>query len=629
MNRLEAWAPLGYSCSGKIIEVGSEVTEFSVGDEVSCGGGEAGHAEVVSVPVNLCAKIPEGGDIQHAAYTTLGAIALQGIRQADLRLGESCAVIGLGLLGQLTVQMLKAGGVSVFGIDVNPAMVEKAIQNGADFAFSRDDSALEQAIFSSTESQGVDAVIITAGTSSLDPVELAGRLARKKGKVVVVGAVPTGFSRENYYTKELELRMSCSYGPGRYDPVYEEKGIDYPYGYVRWTEKRNMESFLKFVANKQIKFDNLTSHIFDFDKAQDAYKIILEKSEPFLGILLKYHPERDIQKSITLNGQYEPSALQVGFIGAGSFAQNFLLPKIKEVEDVTLDTVVNSKGNTARTAAEKFGFQKASTDESDVYKNADISTVFIATRHNLHAHQVRESLQAGKHVFVEKPLATTLSELEEIKTVYQKITADSSAPPILMVGFNRRFAPLIQRLKTVIKSVPLALNYRINAGLIPASHWTQDVEVGGGRIIGEVCHFIDLSIFLADSLPALVSAEVMDDPQSLNDTLVINLKFKNGSIAAISYFANGNKNLDKEYLEVHGNGMAAILNDFRELTIYGKGKKKIKSSQDKGHREEVKRFLTAVKEGQPAPISFEEIYMSSLLPFKVIESIRTGNKIKI
>jgi len=627
-NALNAWSPLGYSCSGIIIEVGDEVSEFKVGDEVACGGGEAGHAEIVSVPVNLCAKLPTNCSLEHAAYTTLGAIAMQGIRQADLRLGESCAVIGLGLLGQLTIQMLKAAGVSVFGIDVNPDVVEKALQNGADYAFSREDDTLESAVLSATDSHGVDAVIITAGTSSNDPIELSGRLARQKGKVVVVGAVPTGFSREHYYNKELELRMSCSYGPGRYDPLYEEKGIDYPYGYVRWTEKRNMEAFLNLVATEKIRFENLTSHVFDIDEAQDAYELIMKKSEPFLGILLKYHPGKEIQKIVAVNGQYRPSELQIGFIGAGSFAQNFLLPNIKDVNGVSLDTVVTSRGNTSRTVAEKFGFQNASTNDGEVYQNRDISTVFIATRHNLHAREVEEALKAGKHVFVEKPLATTLKELETVKKAYHQSVKKKSSSPILMVGFNRRFAPLVQKIRPFFVTPPFALNYRINAGYIPASHWTQDVDVGGGRIIGEVCHFVDLAMYLCQSRPVTVSADATEDPQNLKDTLLINLKFENGSIAHISYLANGNKYLEKEYLEIHGNGVTAVLHDFKELRVFGKRKRKYKiASQDKGHKEEVRQFLEAVREGEASPIPFEEIYLSSLLPFKIIESIRTGHKL--
>jgi len=655
MNKLDAWAPLGYSCAGEVIEIGKEITEFKIGDFVACAGQDiANHAEVVSMPVNLCVPVPENVPLSAAAYTTLGAIALQGIRQADVRLGESCAVIGLGLLGQLTVQMLKASGVQVFGIDIDPWAVERARLSGADEAFQRSDAGLEYSIAEQTAGQGVDAVIITAGTNSLDPIELAGRLARKKGKVIIVGAVPTGFSRENYFKKELDLRMSCSYGPGRYDPEYEQKGRDYPYAYVRWTEKRNMAAFLQLLAQGKIKVDHLTTHEFDFDEAPRAYDLILKKSEPFLGIVLKYHPEREIQKRVVLSSNHRsPAEVKIGFIGAGSFAQTHLLPNVKNYDHAALIGVATAAGNESRTVADRYGFAFASGDAADIYQNDEINTVFIATRHDSHAEYVIRALEHGKHVFVEKPLALSEDQLKRVVEVYSQSTVNSdqwavnsdhspkdmnhpvsdaqlSKSTILMVGFNRRFAPLIQKLREHITTAPVAINYRINAGFIPRDHWTQDLEVGGGRIIGEVCHFLDLCQYLANSQPIMVSAYAMDSAQQTQDTLVINLKFQNGSIATVSYFANGSKELAKEYLEVYGSGVTAILNDFKELTIYGKKKKRYKlSNQDKGHRQEVKAFLDAVKHGSSAPIPFQEIYLSSLLPFKIIESIRRGKSIEM
>jgi polar amino acid transport system substrate-binding protein len=667
MNKLDAWAPLGYSCAGEVIEIGKEITEFKIGDLVACAGQDiANHAEVVSMPVNLCVPVPENVPLSAAAYTTLGAIALQGIRQADVRLGESCAVIGLGLLGQLTVQMLKASGVQVFGIDIDPWVVERAKLSGADLAFERSDGVLEQCIADKTAGQGVDAVIITAGTNSLDPIELAGRLARKKGKVIIVGAVPTGFSRENYFKKELDLRMSCSYGPGRYDPEYEQKGIDYPYAYVRWTEKRNMAAFLQLLAQGKIKVDHLTTHEFDFDEAPRAYDLILKKSEPFLGIVLKYHPERELQKQVVLSSNHRsPAEVKIGFIGAGSFAQTHLLPNVKNYDHAALIGVATAAGNESRTVADRYGFSFASGDAADIYQNNEINTVFIATRHDTHAEYVIRALEHGKHVFVEKPLALSEDQLKRVVEVYYQsavggqqspvfsqqsavfsqqsaVFSQQSAnsemhskivnpkPKILLVGFNRRFAPLIQKLREFITTAPVAINYRINAGFIPRDHWTQDLEVGGGRIIGEVCHFVDLCQYLATSQPIMVSAYAMDSAQQTQDTLVINLKFQNGSIATVSYFANGSKELAKEYLEVYGSGVTAILNDFKELTIYGKNKKRYKlSNQDKGHRQEVNAFLDAVKHGSAAPIPFQEIYWSSLLPFKIIESIRRGKSIEM
>jgi len=623
MNKLDAWSPLGYSCTGEIIEVGREVSKFKIGDSVACAGQDlANHAEIVSVPINLCAKLPQNVKYQDAAYTTVGSIALQGIRQADLKLGEFCVVIGLGLIGQLTVQMLKASGITVFGIDIDSYMVETSGKSGADFFYLRNNEVLEQSILSNTNGHGVDAVIITAGTNSLDPVELAGRLARKKGKVIIVGAVPTGFSRENYYKKELDLRMSSSYGPGRYDPDYEDKGVDYPYGYVRWTENRNMEAFLNLISQGKLNFTHLTTHTYDIDDAIKAFDLILNKPEPYLGIILKYHPDREIEEKIILNDNYKKSSINIGFIGAGSFAQSFLLPNVIAFKDVSMIGVATAFGHEARTVAERYNFSFTTGNYHEITENKDINVVFIATRHNLHAEQILSALKNGKHVFVEKPLALTLDELEKIKSSYFSLPASNR--PHLMLGFNRRFAPHIQKIKSFLKNPPYAINYRINAGYIPREHWTQDPEIGGGRIIGEVCHFVDLVMFLSSSLPSALQAFVIQDSLGLNDTLICNLQFKNGSIATISYFSNGSKSLQKEYLEVYNHGFTAILNDFKELMLFGKKKTKQKLlNQDKGQKNEVEYFLQAIKEGKSIPIPFEEIYMSSLMSFKILESINT------
>ncbi len=624
MNKLDFPAPLGYSCAGVVLEVGPDVNGFKVGDRVACGGTTALHGEVVRVPKNLCVAVPQGAAMEAAAFTTVGAIAMQGMRQADVRLGETVAVIGLGLIGQITVQLLNAAGIRVIGIDIDPVAVALAEKSGALFAIQRNDAGLEQRILRASNGYGVDAVIITAGTSSLDPVELAGSLCRKKGKVVVVGAVPTGFSRPNYYKKELELRMSSSYGPGRYDDNYEEKGLDYPIGYVRWTENRNMQAFVELAASGRLKLDILRTHTFKFENARDAYELIMNKSEPFLGILLAYDRDKKFEKSITF-ARHQPGkagAVKAGFVGAGSFAQKALLPNV--AGKAAMIAVATSTGNNASNIAKKYGFKEAHTDAGAVLTHSDINTVFIATRHNTHAEYVLQALQSAKNIFVEKPLSLQEEDLKKIKKVYDK------NPVHLMVGFNRRFAPLIQKLRSYFdKDTPKSVLYRVNVGHIPAGHWTQNPEVGGGRIIGEACHFVDLCMYLAGSRPVSVQAVALPATAPTVDTVSVNMAFKNGSVASLSYVATGNKGLEKEYLEVHGSGVSAVLHDFKQLDIFANGKKTFKSTQDKGHKQEVAAFLDAVEKGKHPPIAFDEIYFSSLIPFKILESINSGKVVRL
>lgn len=632
MKKLDSYSPIGYSCAGEVIEVAQNVKGFAVGDLVACGGvGFANHAEIVAVPQNLCVKLPSDANLKNAAYNALGAIALQGVRQADLRIGEVCAVIGLGLIGQLTCLILRAGGIKVIGLDINFEMVEIARRHCTDLAFITNEPGLEFKIKEFTDGIGVDAVIITAATNSLGPVNLAGEILRKKGRVVIVGNVPTGFDRENYYKKELELRMSCSYGPGRYDINYEEKGIDYPVGYVRWTEKRNMQAFQELIYTGKINIDYLTTHVFKLEQAPSAYNMIVERKEPFLGILIEYDKNTDIKnKKIILkntsHSSFKPSHVNIAFIGAGSYAISNLLPNILQEKGVSLKGVMTSSGTSSRTAAEKFGFEFCTSCESDIFENKEINTVFIATRHNTHAEYVIKSLKSGKHTFVEKPLCLTFEELEEIKSAYL-----SNPGKILMVGFNRRFSSLVSFLKEKIGKGPMAMIYRINAGYIPSDSWVQDSEIGGGRIIGEVCHFVDLLTFINDSLPVQVYASVLRASEELNDTINISLTFENGSIGTISYFSNGSKKLFKEYIEVYKSGMTGIIKDFKKLEIYGNGKnfKKKLLSQDKGQKIMVKKLLESIKKGEKSPIGFDEIYAVTLTTFKIIESIKSNKHIEI
>ncbi|OGW36774.1 MAG: oxidoreductase, partial [Nitrospirae bacterium RBG_13_39_12] len=648
------------------------------------GGGYANHAEIIAVPENLCVKIPINKNfkfrisnfefvqtyMRRAAYNTLGAIALQGVRQADLKIGETCAVIGLGLIGQLTSLILRSGGVKVVGIDIDSGMVDIAREHCADLAFNREESGLAEKIDEFTNEIGVDAVIISAATGSLDPVNFAGRIARKRGRVVIVGDVPTGFDREHYYRKELELRMSCSYGPGRYDINYEEKGIDYPVGYVRWTENRNMQAFQELVHSGKIDIDYLTTHVFKLDDASKAYDMIMERKEPFIGILIEYDIEKKIEsKKVLIRYQSSvirhPSSVSIAFIGAGSYAMSHLLPNIPRDKDVVLKGVMTSSGTSSRTVAEKYGFEFCTSDEKDIFDNKDINTVFIATRHNTHAEYVLKALKAGKNVYVEKPLCLKESELDHIVETYnaevrsknEEVIKDnaegrkqntevknkiegkkdsefiihSSDLPFLMLGYNRRFSPLTEILKEKIGEGPMSMVYRINAGHIPANSWIQDNEIGGGRIIGEVCHFVDYLTYMNGSLPESVYATALPDPEGKEDTVNVSLSFENGSIGTISYFSTGSKSIFKEYIEVYRAGLTGVLKDFKELEIYGSGKTFTKKlvSQDKGQKTMIKAYLDAIKQGKPSPISFEEIYSASLVTFKIKESIRTREGIKI
>jgi len=660
MKKLDSYSPLGYSCAGEVIAVASDIMDYNIGDRVACGGaGVASHAEVVSIPSNLCVKLEQNADLSLSAYNTLGAIALQGVRQADLRLGETCAVIGLGLLGQLTAILLRASGIRVTGIDIDMTMVDIGAQHCLDLALNRMDHGIEDRIFNFTGGIGCDAVIITAASESLDPINFAGTICRKKGTVVVVGAVPTGFDREpHFYRKELQIKMSCSYGPGRYDPGYEEKGHDYPVAYVRWTENRNMQAFQNLIQSDKIDIGYLTTHTFKLDDVPKAYDMILSRSQPFIGILIEYDVTKElVHEKVILKPptfSLQPSAVSIGFIGAGSYAQSHLLPNIPKSNDVALNGVMTTTGTSSRSVAERYGFDFCTTNEKDIIENNDINTVFITTRHDSHAYFVMKALKAGKHVFIEKPLCLNEQELSQIADLLNSMTTEdfasslqppisnqeastklpihqSTDPPILMVGYNRRFSPFIRQIKDEFGHGAVAMVYRINAGSIPKDSWIQDTEFGGGRIVGEVCHFVDTLSFLAGSLAVSVYAAAMKEHDNLNDTLNVTLTFQNGSIGTISYLANGDKSLAKERIEVFAHGATAIVDDFKELTVYSKGKKKKKKliSQDKGQKEEVKRFVEAILKGTGEPIPFKEIHNTSLMTFKIIESIRSGECIKI
>jgi len=613
MSRLETPATLGYSCAGEVIAVGDRVSAFRAGDRVACGGNQANHAEVVAVPVNLCVPVPADVTLRDAAFATLGSVALQGIRQADVRLGETVAVIGLGLIGQLSVQLLRAGGIRTVGIDIDEAMVALARTSGCDIALSRSHDGLEAAVREATDGLGADAVIIAAGTDSTDPVDLAGILCRKKGKVVIVGSVPTGFRRQPYYRKELDLRMSCSYGPGRYDTAYEEQGVDYPAAYVRWTENRNMRAFIDLLARRALTLDHLVTREFGFRDALAAYRLLTEKSEPLAALVLKYDTATTPAPSVKgtpPSRRPSPGPAGVALIGAGSFGRNFLLPALQG--KVRFTGIATARPNNSRYLADKYGFTLCTGDPDDIFSDDGTQAVVIATRHDSHAGYVQKALAAGKHVFVEKPLCLALDELLAIRTAWQQ------AGVTLAVGYNRRFAPLAIRLRNAFPpGVPKAMVYRINAGMLPEGHWMND-PAQGGRIVGEACHFIDLCTWLAGAPVATVSAGALP---GTSDTMVLSLTFEDGSVASVVYCTNGNRRMEKERLEVSGGGISAVLEDFRKLTVYGSKVVKYSGMQDKGHADELTAFAGHLNDGKPALVPFDDLFRTSLATFAALESV--------
>jgi len=647
LSRLESYASLGYSAAGEVVAVGSGIDDIAVGTAVACaGGGYASHAEYLLLPRNLCAKVPRGVGFEDAAYTTIGAIALQGVRQAALTLGETVAVVGLGLVGQLTVQLLKAHGCSVIGIDLDQRAVELAKKSGADVALGRSSSDLKKTIQSVTNGRGVDAVIITAATTSNDPVALSGEICRDKGRVVLVGDVGLELPRAPYYVKELDFRLSRSYGPGRYDPVYEEGGNDYPFAYVRWTENRNMQEFLRLLSTKTVDVQKLTTHRFNIDEAEKAYRLLSRSRtgvrDRSVGILLDYeatHVRVDrIVTKVDLVPAVSPThvtPLNIGFLGAGSFAQATLLPPLKSHPGVSLIGVCTGNGLNAKSVARHFSFQFATTSSKDVIGDESIGTVFIATRHNLHAGYTIEALRQGKNVFVEKPLATNEDELANVVQVYQAM-ARSKKRGLLMVGYNRNFAPSVRTAKTFFSEAtgPFIINYRVNAGSLPSTHWTRDPVEGGGRIVGEVCHFVSLMQHFVNAAPERVFAEGLSiSAQDLtdDDSTIITLRFSDGSMGTITYLANADPSVPKEFIEISSTGRTAVIDNFRRLRLY-KNEKLVESGSgtiQKGHREELGAFLTAVSHAQESPIPFESLVATSRVTFKVLESLRKGMPVSL
>lgn len=624
-NKLDAPIPMGYCNVGEVIEVGDQVSGFSVGDWVASNGC---HAEIVLVPKNLCVKIPENVDAETASFAVLGAISLQGIRLLQPTLGEVFAVTGLGLLGILAVQLLRAQGCKVLGLDFDANRLELAHQFGAEPVFlAKNEDPLKTALAIS-KGRGLDGVLITTSTSSNEPVQQAAQMCRKRGRIVLVGTAGLEISRADFYEKELSFQVSCSYGPGRYDENYEKNGNDYPLPYVRWTEQRNIEAVLEMMSERNIFVEPLITHRFPILQAADAYQLISKKQQA-LGILLQYSSPKKISSDTLQQRHVEfsdnkasinTSVTTIGFIGAGNYATQVLIPAFKKT-GVPLIAVASQTGVSAVHAVKKFGFYQATTDTQAVIADPNLNTIVITTRHNTHAELVSQALQAGKNVFVEKPLALTHSELNKIISVYN--TPRDFAKPYLMVGFNRRFAPHIVKIKSLLSTLreSKTIVITINAGEIPLHHWAHNLEIGGGRIVGEACHFIDL---LRHLVAAPIRSYQVENLGATKDKATITLKFSDGSIGTIHYFANGHKAFPKERIEIFCEGKILQLDNFRSLRGYGwKRFKKLNLwRQDKGQNHCVKAFTQAIQNVGNPLIPFEELIEVSRTSIDIAEAIQ-------
>jgi len=628
-NRLDTPMSLGYSSAGTIIALGTGLQAFKIGQRVACaGGGYAAHAEYNLVPRNLLTPLPNSVDFDSAAFTTLGAIALHGFRLAEPQVGERVAVIGLGLLGLLTIQIASAAGCRVFGIDTNPERVQLARQFGIEAA-SRPNAVDAGQTF--TSNRGFDSVIICADTSANDPVELAGIIARDRARVVATGAVGLTIPRKLYFEKELSFVNSRSYGPGRYDPAYEEKGGDYPIGYVRWTEGRNFQTIVELLESGKLQVSPLITQRFPIEQAPEAYEIITGKKKvPFLGVLLCYPVNQSTANSVIYfnkTAQKLVGEVKLGVLGAGLFANATLLPAIKKVPAILLTGIASASGMHAQHSGQKFGFSYACSDDNKILNDPEINTLAILTRHDSHADLAIQALQAGKHVFVEKPLAVNPEQLGRLS---EQLSLPNKG--LLMVGFNRRFAPLALELRKFLsrRNEPIHAHYRVNAGYIPLTHWTHD-PAQGGRIVGEGCHFLDFITSLVGSVPVSVTAQALpDNGKYSQDNVSMTFNFPDGSIGVVDYLANGDKSFAKERIEVFCGGRVAVLDDFRSLEMVENGSRKmIKSAfkQDKGHLGEIQTLVEGIKSGN-APIPYEQLVGVTRAMFAALESISAGGEKK-
>ena len=649
-SHLGRLVPLGYSSAGIVQGVGPGVSEFYIGQPVACaGGGYAVHAEYVMVPKNLCVPLPRHSEktttqaagayvsFEQACFTALGAIAMQGIRQGDARVGECVAIVGLGLVGLLTAQILHAAGCKVMGIDLNPERVAVAQKLGVEPSLicgSWDDQenreAVVGAVHAATRGRGADVVIITAATQASGPVHMAGALCRDRGRIVIVGDVKVDVPRDLYYEREINIYFSRSYGPGRYDSSYEEGGIDYPLGHVRWTEKRNMEAFLDLLASERIDLRALITHRFAIDNASCAYDLLTGKTpDPYVGIVLTYpHPTTLQQKPVCApasrpGGREE---LRVSCIGAGAFALSILLPKLRRCSGVVFRGIAARRPTSARFGADQFGFDFATCDYREILADGSTDAVVIATRHDSHAQLVAEAITSGKDIFVEKPLCLTEDQLRHLVQTYRSHGRGCRS---VTVGFNRRFAPLAVRMREFFRQrrSPMVLQYSINAGPVPPEHWTQISDQGGGRIIGEACHFLDFATWLIGNKPQRVFAEAVTF-----DSVVLTIKYCDNSVASIQYVSTGSLEFPKEHIEAFAEGSAFVIHDFRWAEWAKNGRRGhcgSKHRQDKGHGAQLAAFIASLRNGTPSPVPFEEAVESTWLTFRVLESVGSGAPVNL
>jgi predicted dehydrogenase/threonine dehydrogenase-like Zn-dependent dehydrogenase len=632
-NLISSPIPLGYSSAGEIIEVGEGATEFHIGDRVACAGlNYANHAEINYVPRNLAVKMPDGLSYDAGCFVTIGAIAMQGVRLAEITLGEKVVIMGLGLVGQIATQVARCAGATVLATDLEPGKVELAGRLGAHKTVC-DPASLSGSVSDFTNGHGADAVLICAATKSHELIQKAAEISRLKGRVVIIGEVGMHIERRAYYEKELKLVVSRSYGPGRYDPAYEAHGVDYPLPYVRWTEGRNMQSFLDLLARNDVQVDSLITHRFPIEKAESAYQLVTgERSEPVIAIALEYDNGAKQTSRVDLRApQSQPlqRAIRLGVIGAGQFAKGILLPAFASQPATRLHAFCTASGFTSKNVAERYRASYCTSDPAEIFRDKDIDAVLIATRHNQHARLAMEALRTGKAVFVEKPLATTQESLADLCAVVQSVEA-----PRLLVGFNRRFAPLALRCKEFFapRSEPLCVQYRVNAGVVPADSWVLDPIEGGGRIVGEVCHFVDFICFLTGASVRRVFAESLGPTDQSRDHrgVVVTLRMSDDSAAVIHYLANGDAAVPKEYVEIYGQKRTAILDNFRRLSTYRDNRCRHHRlfNQAKGYAEEAGAFITALETGSPMPVDFETLVTVTQTTFLIHRSLETGEPVE-